>query len=928
MLSQGGEIFTLGSTVFTNESDFLNWQTFELELVNRTLSTKLEHVVFVAYTFMAPIEVTRLYFGGPESFFNQRYLSIPFPYYYVYVGCLANLTLNSRPVHVNVTGHGLDAGCCVAPRYPLWCVDTTRKHLTLTLPHLNSMADMVTVSFRLQLRSTSGGLVVQGHSLSSQWGLQLFQGQLQVAVNVSGEVAASHCPGELSELRRWYQVDVTLNSSHIECSVDGITETATIFFTSLTSSFFPRLLELGGRDFMGCFQRLRLNEVDVSTALLDNIEETASAVQRLPIPWNEFSYNATELVVGQGMQEKLTTDNIWIQLPPDEFADDLTSFYQFELENSIHFETRIRPRYGHLFIGHPAASVEGFDYANILSLDPAQQVGYSHGGQGNISDDMIEFRVWAACGKIVLAEYLTLLISVEEQEQSPRVRQSETLHLAVGTRRALTPEMVTVEDSAATDPTLIWFSVSFVSLQSSPCSLCPVGECDGCEGGIIIKNGVSIIKFFNQDEVNRGMISFQHFSRFSTSPMLITLGVTVQGIANASIDATIPVTLYQGHLNLTSNPSCLFVREGGMALLKPNHLNSSTDFEDQVPIISYDLLTLPLYGVLERYDAMLSEWVDLDNSSRPHTSPFGRTSFSTFTQADINNDRVRYIQSQPYTSSSTIETFQFHLRSYNFSGPTGQLCINIFPDAYLLQPSISVDLAELVVPEDGSAPINQTVVRTGLDDVQYLLMEPDLSLDIEQLDMVYTLVDPPSFGILTLHGEVLVPGDIFTYSDITSNALLYMHGDSENHLDHFSFYAEAGSTAYLPIRAPNRTANLTLVINITAVNDHAPTLVGNLENIRPPEGCWIPVTPHNINITDNDRPPDSLKIYLRKKGSIPNGIFAFRDAPDRAVTHFYMKDVLNDKVIFVHKLNASVPLNYTQVLRIDDGVHTIKKVCY
>lgn len=938
LLNQGGKITPLGSTTFTADFDGA-WQRFEAVLLNGTLETRLQEVSFMVYTFTAPLQVQRVSFGGPRSFFEPVYLDFPVPWYYV--GCLSNITLNSRDVLPDPLSAGISLGCCIAPRYPLWCVGNSATHnnLTLSFSHLaNYTTELMVMSFRLRLRSTDDGLLVLSHPLTSPWTLHLLQGQLQLKPTSSGANWMVYCPGVFRDVAEWHQVEILLNSSSIVCEVDGIAGPAVVF-TIEPSPSFPHTLQLGGTSnvpeaisgsgFDGCFQRLRLNGMDIDVTLLDGVSDVSSVIQPSRVLWSEPSSNVSELVVSAGGEYRLSTDDILLQLPHDAFADELTMPYQLEVERSIHFVALTRPHYGHLFIGHPATRVEGFDYQNLLTSDPAQQIGYSHEGEDNITD-VVVFRVWTGCADTVLAELLqlTLLISIEQRDTAPRIIQSESLRLAVGTRRVITPEMMTVFNPESSDPSQILFNLDSVSLKSSGCGSCDGGTCEGCEegdGGVLVKNGVSI-KFFNQEEINRGLISFQHYERFSTAPLLIRLGVTVQGGGGGQMDATIPVSVYQGHLNLIST-SCLFVKEGGLGLLKAKHLSAVTDFEEEEdPVITYHLLTQPLYGNLQRYDPIVAQWMELTNSTMTHTLPFGGTSSSSFTQEDIENGHVRYFQSK-FLSNNAIETFDFRLQSYDFSGPEINFCVTLLPDdELLLQPSFTVDLSELVLLESSSAAINHSVLNISLENVDYLLIEPDL--DLQELGIIYTLVDPTAYGVLELRGLPLAAGDMFVHSDVTSNSLVYRHGGTEDHLDRFSFFVEGNSTPYIPIRAPNRTSNMTVVIHITAVNNHFPALVA-LEAIRPPEGCWVPVTERNINITDLDRPPNPLGIYLRKPrkpSENPNGFFTFRGESIQAIVRFSMQEVVSESIIFKHTLNSSASLNYTQVLRIDDGHNVIRKV--
>lgn len=916
LLSLGGRLSTIGSTNFTEEPDWSAWQRVEVELIGMALTVKLQENVLTTHTFAVPLQVHDVYFGGPQSFFLPQYADIPVQGYYV--GCIANITLNSALLEPVLVGHGVGYGCCIAPRYQLWCLDSARTNLTALLPSLNATSDAVSVSFGLRLRSGEDGLVLLSHSSPSPWSVHLLQKRLRVEASVSGVPSIVHCPGLLTDLDKWHHVDIVLGSSSLSCSVDGNMDMATPSQPVPVDQFYPGTLQVGGasssleRGFVGCLQRLRLNGRDVDPSVL--LEgEANTAVEPSVIPWSKFSFNTSDLMVGDRMQAKLSTDNILIQLPRDEFADALTAFYQREVENAIHFEAQPGPRYGHLFIGQRVPVVEGFDYSNLLSEDPLQQVGYFHHGQENITQlDVIGFRVWAGCGDNVLSELeprLFLVVSVEEQDSIPTVQQFQELRLAVGTRHIITPEMLTVQHPDVTDPAQFSFRVQHVAVQDS--------SCQHCEGGAIVNNASRIL-FFSQEDINRGIVAFQHFAKFSTSPMEIQLEVTVEGV---TINVTLPVSLYQGSIQLRADAGCLFVKEGAIGVLHPEHLNATTNFQDQHPVITYDVLSIPLYGVLQRYDTALSEWLELSNSTGAPSPLFGGgTSLTSFTQADINQGRVRYVQSDPIGNEDVA--IQFQLRSYNLSGEASSLCVNIVPIHFLVDTVLNVEHLPLVVLEGGSAAINHSVLNTSLDDV---LMHADLPLDIEQFEVEYTLVEAPSFGDLELRGEILVAGDVFRYSDITSNSLVYIHRGTEDHHDHFSFYVESDIEAHEspidlpPIRAPNRTSNLTLVITVTAVNNHRPR-IQMLEGIQVPEGCWVDITTANINITDEDRPPEKIRIYLRKKGDTPTGFFALKNKATIPATTFFMQDVVEKKVIFVHRLNLSAPLNYTQTLRIDDGL--------
>lgn len=890
-----------------------------------TLCAKLDELVLVNRTFSVTMETEMVYLGGVGSFFSPLYSDCPLPRYFI--GCFSNITINLRVIDVLRPGNiGIGAGCCVAPRSSLWCLDTTRSNLTLSFsPEEQSATDLfLLLSFSLQVRSSDNGFILLSHSLNSTWSLQLFQGRLKLTANHSGDSHTVYCPSLLPSSSNWHQVELILGSSNISCSLDGMVEGVSTFPSEVPTSLSPGQLQVGstadGPGLVACIRRLRMDGADIGLGSIVSGEE---AVGPADVDWSGLSLNTTELVVAEGTTERLSS-GIHIRFPHDPFADELTSRYVAELENALQFEVFHQPRYGHVFIGHPPAQVNRFQYRNLLTTNPSELVAYSHNSTAN-NTDAILLRVLVGCTNI--QHFLNLLVYVEERDSSLRVTNSSSLSLAVGTQKVVAPDVITVEDPESEANSLILFSVHWVSLLESECSLCPLSECESsCQqeaGGLLLRNGVSTM-FFQQEHINNGEIAFQHFERYSTAAMVIRLGATNNH--GDTLDVAIHVAPFQGHIHLISTPTstCIFVREESMALVEPKHLNAVTDFAAQDPVLTYNVLAAPSYGVLQLYQTSTSEWLNIATNTS-HASPFSEAPPTSFTQADVNSGHVRYVQTEPF-SFHHQERFGFHLHSYNLSGPENHSCINIIPNAFAPQPSIIVDSADLVLQEGSSAHVNHSVLNTTLQEVEILPPGTDhVEINVHQLGIVYTLVESPSYGDLELGGQILVANDVFTYSHVTSNALVYVHHGTEDHNDSFSFYAEASSVAYLPIRAPNRTSNLTLDVDITPVNNHSPVLQ-SLQSIQPPESCWVRVTASNINVTDADRPSDPLRIYLRKKGSTPTGWFARYTDRDQPIQQFFMQDILDGSIIFVHRLNLTAPLNYTQVLRIDDGgPHTIRQ---
>ena len=916
----------------------IDWQTIGFRLASRTLNIQLEHGTSLNHTFFDHVEIQSVFFGGPESFFDPLFMHLPSPHYFV--GCMKNVSIDSRDIHIDSERYGISAGCCIAPRYSAICLTSTLTSLSLTVPSSYEAVDTLMVTFYVQL-SNDGGVVLLVSSQDTVWALHLEAGRLQLLANASGLVSTLDCPGDFFVVGEWHQVELIFSPSRMSCAVNDVSLAAATFspapvWTSISlrlggTDLPPNLvegLEKSHNTFLGCFRKLRLNGADIDPSVFSNATHARAANKPAHATWSNLYSNFSELVVTEHTAERLSTDSILLYLPQDQFGDDLTSLYQREIENAIHLNVTFGPLYGHLFRGNHSASVNAFKYHNLVTDETNKQVGYLHSG-GENSTDLVVFSVWAGCNDQVLVEFkVALLITIEERNDAPRMTSSQPLNLAVGTRRTITADILRVEDQVVTDPSQVSFFMGVVAVQGSNCSSCMEDVCLNCmDAGAIFKRGTRV-KMFTQDEVNQGIIQFQHFEVFFTAPLIARFRVMVQGLLNGNIDVFVRIFPHPGHFNLTSSPeSCVFVKEGGMTLLESKHLTAVTDFEDQTPTITYDLLITPTYGMVQVWSPQYDQWLVLSNSTTTsHSSPSSLPT-SSFTQADVHASRVKYVQSESF-EGNTFDKFKFQLRSSNLSGPTGDLCINIWPEEFLFQPTISIQLRSLVLAKENvSGIISGAVLNTTLDNVDYLAQDPDEEVDVHQLGIVYTLVEAPSYGSLELGPVTLVAGDNFTYNDIVSRLLVYNHAGTEHHQDNFTFYAEASTTAYLPIKAPNLTANLTLNINITASNNYPPIMT-QVEYIRPYEGCWISVTTANINVTDRDRPPSPLKIILRKlKKEKPIGMFVLRSSPTQPINQFYMQDVLDDNVLYVHWMSSSAPLRYRQGIKLQHLNYYIKRVC-
>lgn len=511
-----------------------------------------------------------------------------------------------------------------------------------------------------------------------------------------------------------------------------------------------------------------------------------------------------------------------------------------------------------------------------------------------------------------------LNFSITLTNDLPEVERMQELYMAVGTRRAITDEIITISDEETVDPERIFFSVERID----PCELPSCGGGPAGQIEILGDDPGQKHTLFTQMNINSGIILFQHFASSGTTPVKIFLQVSDD--SSNRIRAEIQVRFYEGHIALTTN-ECLYTVEGSTFLLQPRHLNATTDFEDQNPDLTYDVLQLPRHGRLElekselpRNESPLPQWLPISELPKRANS---------FTQADIDSGHVRYVHDNTAQPVTANDSFHFRLRSTNLTGPEADFCIQVVSLSDLDKPSISVQAGTIRVIERGEVVINESLLNISLTPpilVDWLEEE----VGIEQLGVTF-IVPPgqgPSYGELRVRGLRLV-NDSFTLSNIRSGELTYSHHDSEQHLDTFTFYVKARETLEVPIRTPDRTPDTKATIVVIPVNNHFPEIRNQNETISPPEGGWVAVTPSMLEVVDADRPGDNLTIVVDSNQlEEPNGYFAF-SAPDTSLaeaTSFSMEDVYQGRMVFVHQLGKE--LSHSLNIRVEDGKNPVTGV--
>ena len=840
--------------------------------------------------------------------------------------------------------YGIQLGCCPNPSLPSWCLGASNSSLRFraVLNH-ERFADMFNISMKILARGN--GIILFSHADLNDIAFEVHNGTLRVLLRSRTHVHIVHCPGVVTG-RNWHSLAVKIDLIRLTCSLDGESNHTELSLQTLpvVSQFYIgspnvyvandsqilgslRLQPSGGRlkSFLGCIERLKFNNIDISPGTLQDNAPTISEVclsptsppspSLLPVDclaledenvlWENVSIIPVAVAVNETSQAIISSTHLEIQLPVND------SFIAEQIYNATTFYVTQGPLYGFLAtMLNPEIRIVSFSYNDVRE----GRVLYLHGGAEN-GMDLVVLDAVVACGDHdYWSENITLRFTVFLQNDFPEVLRRSEMHIAVGTRRVITPNIITVVDADSNSPSNIIFAVEGIGIDR--CGLCagnPVGRIERTADP-----GFEHI-FFTQDDINRGDISFQHFAHYETAE--VTIYVRVQDPNGASILTNIEVKPHQAHINLTTN-ECLFVVEGTEVVLLPRHLNTTTSFGEQDPVVTYDIITPPRYGRLEvqvRYN--------LSNELDWYWEPImisRQRSANSFTQMDIDNNQIRYVHSNSAQPIESSDTFQFHLRSTNLTGPAGNFCIQVLSYETLQQPNIVVTVGNVSVLEGRSVVIDETVLDSSLSP-PILIEWLEEEIGIEKLDITYVLERVPALGEFQVDGRPLI-NDSFTLSDIQRGSVTYIHRGSENHADSFVFFAESRSSLKLPIRSPDRTPSMEASILITPVNDHEPVLT--VGQVLVPEGGWVRVTTVMINIEDADLPRETISILLRnpKDGEMPTGHFALGDHTMDPVRSFTMQDIFDARVIFVHHLNNTAPLSYVQHLKVDDGEHIVRPV--
>ena len=396
------------------------------------------------------------------------------------------------------------------------------------------------------------------------------------------------------------------------------------------------------------------------------------------------------------------------------------------------------PLYGTLQISEDDGSTwldldsgETFTQADINRDTGANRVRYEHDGSENRADS---FTYSVSDGENTVTGSFD--ITVAPVSDAPTQVSSEGLtgvnEGEVGTITTALLEFTDV-DNAATDLT---YTIDVAPLY-----------------GTLLLQGANLgSRTFTQANIDAGQVQYRHDGsenhadsfaysvRDGTNTVTGSFAITVDPVSDAPTQVR-----SDGLTNVNEGEA------GGITTA----LLQFTDVDNAAADLTYTIDTAPLHGRLERLN--VSVW---ENTN-------------TFTQADIDGNRVRY---QHGGSENHDDSFTYSV-SDGTNTVMGNFAITITPvsDAPTQVRSEGFSVAE------GEAAVIMDTLHLQFNDV-----------DNAATELTYTITDAPDHGGLEISDDGgstwgALGGRTFTQNDIDEGRVRYRHDGSENHADSFAY---------------------------------------------------------------------------------------------------------------------------------------------
>ncbi len=430
----------------------------------------------------------------------------------------------------------------------------------------------------------------------------------------------------------------------------------------------------------------------------------------------------------------------------------------------------------------------------------------------------------------------------------PVLVSSGPLTVSEGNTQTISNSLLLVNDENDPPPNVTYTLVTPPNVANGSLSL---------NGALLAPNSI-----FTQADINQGRLVYQHNGSESVQDTFVFAVADGRG-------GTIPNTTFTINVIPVNDPPTLqslttvTVTEAGLATISNTTL-SVTDTEQAANQIFYSLNSLPTNGTLSLA-----------------TGPL--TLGSTFTQADINANRLTYRQNGSETTTDTF-TFTATDGAGGFLNPqiqTFSIQIQAADDAPVL-----VTNTALTVSQAGPSTISSTALRAT---------DAEFTSPAQQDLIKFSVTQLPTEGTLFLNGTEQLALFTFSQADLNANRISYAQSGTPTNSDRFNFTLSDGT---------NTTTEFTYEIFVQGVA--GPPVLATNARLTVSEGqIDAPISNTLLRVTD----PDSGAAFLTYTvGAIPTGGSLKKSGTDlTAGQTFTQADINNGRITYAHN-GSEAPL--------------------
>ncbi|NXO60683.1 CSPG4 protein, partial [Aramus guarauna] len=372
-----------------------------------------------------------------------------------------------------------------------------------------------------------------------------------------------------------------------------------------------------------------------------------------------------------------------------------------------------------------------------------------------------------------------------------------------------------------------------------------------------VLRGEQPVMAFSQRDLLAGEVSYHHNGSRNTRDELQFTVEANEVVVEDTLAISVFLDTHPSPLRIVNHKE-IHVFQGEAAGIKEEYLLVA---HEEIPPqdIVYLVSSPPASGFL----AMVQH--GQDPNEQPSLDPI-----QSFTQEDINNDRVLYLHSKP---EEDHDQFVMDITASG-ADPLEGVVVSLA----VLPITIPLAVHNITVPGGGSATLSTGILN--IPNTYYT------ALGVE-----FRVLEPPRFGTL-LNSERPEDGGLhsFTWSEVEDQQIQYRQDGPRAQADSFTLLANASEM-------DRQSQPRTLFITILPRSSKGPRLRVNA-GLQLREGAMAAIGPHVLSAEDEDSPAEEVTYSIQPPA---NGKVVLRSAPDAEVRRFTQAQINNGLVLFVHQ---------------------------